>query len=227
MRDPKEILADHVLLTLKNRKVIGLGTGKTVRKLIETMAKNDLLKDKLIITSSIDTDLQLSRANSVVLSVFSGIVPEIYVDSFDFLVESEGKRVLIKGGGAALLREKLLSFFSKERLFIGEETKILSKSEVSVPVEVVPASFSFILSKLRQMGLDPIPRETNGKIGPIVTDNGNLIFDVQLRTEELCKWERNIKQLPGVVESGIFCENLYDTIVIASGEGRIQVFQRG
>ncbi|ABP96424.1 MULTISPECIES: ribose 5-phosphate isomerase A [Metallosphaera] len=227
MTDPKEVLAHYILPILANKRVIGLGTGKTVRKLVEVMALQGSLQGRILVTSSTDTDLLASSKGALVLSPFSGVIPEIYVDGFDFLVESQGRKVLIKGGGAALLREKILSFFSKERIFIGETSKFVSRREIQVPVEVVPAGFSLILVRLNEMGLKPVPREGSGKMGPVVTDNGNLILDISVMVEDLCKWERELKTIPGVVETGIFCENLYDSIVIGDSEGRIQVFQRG
>ncbi|BCS91968.1 Ribose-5-phosphate isomerase A [Metallosphaera sp. J1] len=227
MADPKEVLAQYVLPILADKKIIGLGTGKTVRKLVEVMALHNSLQDKKVVTSSTDTDMLASSKGAMVLSPFSGVIPEIYVDSFDFLVESRGRKVLIKGGGGALLREKILSFFSLQRIFIGEVSKFVSRKEIQVPVEIVPAGFSLILARLSQMGLNPAPREGTGKMGPIVTDNGNLILDINVKVEDLCRLERELKTIPGIVETGIFCENLYDSIVVGDSEGRLQVFQRG
>ncbi|QKQ99865.1 ribose 5-phosphate isomerase A [Metallosphaera tengchongensis] len=228
MYDPKEVVAKYALSLIEDRKVIGLGTGKTVRKLIELLAKEGYLEHRSFITSSVDTDLQVSKISPTsVISPFSGVIPEIYIDSFDFLIEGEKGKILIKGGGGALLREKVLSFFSKYRVFIGETSKMFSGIAVNVPVEIVPAAFSLVRDRLSFLGFRPTPRESNGKIGPLVTDNGNVIIDIYLPTDDLCDKEKELRGIPGIVETGIFCENLYDTIVVGDEEGRIQVFQRG
>ncbi|MEM0113145.1 MAG: ribose 5-phosphate isomerase A [Metallosphaera sp.] len=226
MYDTKKALAEYVLPMLRDKKIIGLGTGKTVRKLVEVLQNANLLHNKIIITSSVDTDLLVSRYTQNVLSPLTGAIPEIYIDSFDFFLNSGDEKILVKGGGGALLREKILSFFSTERIFIGEKSKVISKRDVLVPIEIAPFALSFVVSKLRSSGLNPTLRESNGKMGPIVTDNGNVLVDVSVETSNLCALEREIKSIPGVIETGIFCEKLYDMIVIADEGGTIEIFQR-
>ena len=217
--DAKEIVSRYVIDKLKEPQIIGLGTGRTVKKLIEVMHNENLIKGKLFITSSIDTELELSSKGGIVLSLYSGIKPMIYVDSFDFVTSD---KIMIKGGGAALLREKMLYYFSSSKIFIGEEQKMKDISVYPVPVEVVPVGVSYIISLLRERGYEVKVRESNGKIGPIVSDNGNIIIDVMVRKEFLCSFDKEVKTIPSVVETGVFCGKDYE-IYLANENGRITV----
>jgi|ECHnycMinimDraft_1075156.scaffolds.fasta_scaffold07727_1 ribose 5-phosphate isomerase A len=210
--DLKEILAVEAQSYLDNVDTLGLGTGKTVRTLIKHLHKEGLLTKFNVVCSSIDTELAVSQLGGKVLSIQNGIVPDVYLDSFDTLVR---RRILVKGGGGALLREKLLAAHSKTRVYLGEGWK-LREFPVSVPLEVVPATLHYIYSQLKREGYTVSLRESTGKAGPVVTDNGNLLMDLEAReSEDLCQLESRLRGIVGIVETGIFCPNLYDHIVIA------------
>ncbi|AHC51573.1 ribose 5-phosphate isomerase [Sulfolobus acidocaldarius SUSAZ] len=218
--DPKEILSQYVSKRLKGYSVIGLGTGRTVRKLIEHLDREGILNQFKYIASSIDTELEIAQRGGLILSLYSGIQPDIYIDSFDVVTKD---KVMVKGGGAALLREKLLSTFSKSSLFIGEYKKLLKTEQhtVKVPIEIVPVSVMYILKKISQIGFKTNIREGTGKIGGIISDNGNMIIDVEVVTNQLCEFDRTIKSIPGIIETGVFC-NKYD-VVLADEDGRIEI----
>ncbi|QGA54333.1 ribose 5-phosphate isomerase A [Sulfolobus sp. E5-1-F] len=223
--DPKELLATYTLNYLRGKKIVGIGTGKTVRKLIEVLSKEENLKEGvLFVASSIDTEIELSKRGFKVISLLSAIQPEIYVDSFD-VVTKDG--IMIKGGGGALLREKLLTYFSKYRIFIGEFNKLKDSKLVDVPIEVINVGVSYVKDKLERMGFNVRIREGSGKMGPIISDNGNAILDVSVKTEDLCEFDRMIKTIPSIVETGIFCKQLYNKIILANEEGRIEEMYAG
>ncbi|QXJ32853.1 ribose 5-phosphate isomerase A [Saccharolobus shibatae] len=223
--DPKELLATYTLNYLREKKIIGVGTGKTVKKLIEVLSKEENLKETvLFVASSLDTEIELSKHGLKVISLLSAIQPEIYVDSFD-VVTKDG--IMIKGGGGALLREKLLTYFSKYRIFIGEFNKLKDSKLIDVPIEVVSIGVSYVKDKLEKMGFAVKIREGSGKMGPIISDNGNAILDVSVKTENLCEFDRMIKTIPSVVETGIFCKELYNKIILANEEGRIEELYAG
>ncbi|MCH4815110.1 MAG: ribose 5-phosphate isomerase A [Saccharolobus sp.] len=223
--DPKELLATYALNYLREKKIIGVGTGKTVKKLIEVLSKEENLKETvLFVASSLDTEIELSKHGFKVISLLSAIQPEIYVDSFD-VVTKDG--IMIKGGGGALLREKLLTYFSKYRIFIGEFNKLKDSKLIDVPIEVVSIGVSYVKDKLEKMGFAVKIREGSGKMGPIISDNGNAILDVSVKTENLCEFDRMIKTIPSVVETGIFCKELYNKIILANEEGRIEELYAG
>ena len=215
--DAKELVSRYILDKLKEPQIIGLGTGRTVKKLIEVMNNENLIKGKLFIASSIDTELEISSKGGTVLSLFSGIKPTIYIDSFDYVTSD---KIMIKGGGAALLREKMLYYFSPIKIFIGEEQKMKDSSIYPVPVEVVPVGVSYVVSLLKERGYEVMVRESNGKIGPIISDNGNIIIDVMVRRESLCNFDKEVKIIPSVVETGVFCGKDYE-IYLANENGRI------
>jgi len=217
--DPKEIVARYVLDKLKEPQVIGLGTGRTVKKLIEVMHNENLIKGKIFVASSIDTELEISSKGGIVVSLYSGIKPAIYVDSFDYVTPD---KIMIKGGGAALLREKMLYYFSSSKIFIGEEQKMKDTYIYPVPVEVVPVGVSYVVSLLKERGYEVKIREGNGKMGPIVSDNGNIIIDVMVRKESLCSFDKEVKSIPSVIETGVFCGKDYE-IYLANENGRITI----
>jgi len=221
--DAKRAVAEFVAPLLADYKLIGMGTGRTVKRLIEVMEEKNMIKGKVFVSSSIDTEIDLSKRGGVVLSLSSGMKPEIYVDSFDFVTKD---KVMIKGGGAALLREKLLYYFSQRSVFIGEYSKLSSSNQLPVPVEVTQAGISYVLSELTSLGYKARIRETNGKIGGVISDNGNIIIDVDVNTSELCAFEKKVKEIPGVVESGVFCgkKGVKDyEVILGNEEGRIEI----
>lgn len=219
--EAKEILANYVLQYLKENDIIGLGTGKTIRKLIEVLSKEESIKrGSIFLASSIDSELELSKNGFKVVSLFSGLRPSIYIDSFDALTNAG---IIIKGGGGALFREKLLTYFSKYKIFIGEESKFKKDVKaLEVPIEVVNVSVNYVMRELENIGYEVKYREGSGKIGPIISDNGNIILDVIVKTEELCEFDKNVKRIPGVIETGVFCKELYNKIILADNNGRIE-----
>ncbi|BDB97849.1 ribose 5-phosphate isomerase A [Saccharolobus caldissimus] len=219
--EAKEILANYVLQYLKENDIIGLGTGRTIRKLIEVLSKEENIKrGSIFLASSIDSELELSKNGFKVVSLFSGLRPSIYIDSFDVLTNAG---VMIKGGGGALFREKLLTYFSKYKIFIGEESKLKKNVKaLEVPIEVVNVSVNYVMRELENIGYEVKYREGSGKIGPIISDNGNIILDVIVKTEELCEFDKNVKRIPGVIETGVFCKELYNKIILADNNGRIE-----
>ncbi|NON63343.1 ribose 5-phosphate isomerase A [Acidianus sp. DSM 29099] len=229
MADPKEILANFALNYIYKYNIIGLGTGKTVRKLIEAISF-DSFSNKLFLTSSIDSEILISQKGLNVISLFSGLLPDIYIDSFDSLLHDNKNKnfIMIKGGGGALTREKILAYNAKFRVFIGEETKMVKNPRyVSVPIEVVSPAVSYVIKKMEFFGIRVRIRDGNGKIGPTISDNGNIILDAEIRPDELYSFSEKIREIPGVIETGIFTSNLYDLIILGSDDGRIQIIEEG
>ncbi|BDC19273.1 ribose 5-phosphate isomerase A [Acidianus sp. HS-5] len=225
--DAKEIVAKQSIEYIKDKRIIGIGTGKTARKLIEMISQISDFKNKYYIASSIDSEIELSRKGFSVISLFSGIIPDVYVDSFDFLLrDNNGKIVLIKGGGGALFREKLLTINSKEKIFIGEINKLKIPKLLQIPIEVVPVSLNYILSRISNLGFNVKVREGSSKIGPTISDNGNIILDIETDiTQDLCKLNEEVSNIVGVIETGIFCDS-YNTIILADSDGRIEIIKK-
>gem|GEM_PF-26296 len=227
MEDPKAIVARHALKYIGDAKLVGLGTGRTVRKLIEVLQETGLLNGKKVVASSLDTELLIAKAfPDSVLSLVSGSIPDVYFDSFDQLVKGGNSWTLVKGGGGALLREKVLSYSSRRRVFLGEKSKLWEGRTIKVPIEVVPVALSYVLRGLENMKVVAEVREGTGKIGPVLTDNGNVVMDVVVETKDLCHLDKRLKSIPGVIETGVFCEELYDVIILGDPTGNVEIVEK-
>jgi ribose 5-phosphate isomerase A len=135
---------------------------------------------------------------------------------------------LIKGMGAALLREKIVATASKYNIIIADESKrvnMLGENNQAVPIEVLPFALSLVKSKITELGGVAIVREGKGKLGPIITDNGNVIIDANFgviqNPQEL---SIKVKMIPGVVETGFFTD-LTDIAYIAT-ENKTEKIQK-
>jgi len=224
MGDFREFLADYLINTLNEKKVIGLGTGSTVKKLIEILINKINLKDKIFVSSSLDTELLLSEHGLNSISLAQGLIPEVYIDSFDVF----NGEVLIKGGGGALFREKLLAENSLQRIFVGDRGKYKFSRTYTIPIEVEVVSVKYVMNKIKSKGYVATPRNVErGKYGPIISDNGNIIVDVEVPGEKnLCEIHKEFKNIVGVVETGIFCKEYYDYVILADDNGRLEVFKK-
>jgi ribose 5-phosphate isomerase A len=224
MGSAKELLANFILREVRGKKILGLGTGKTMRHVINRIKEEGVVGDFEFVCSSIYTELRVREIGGKVLSIYSGVIPEVYVDSFDVITHH---RVLIKGGGGALLREKLLASASKKRIYLGEFTKVKESPPFLIPIEVVPASVLYVIDALKRIGIEAKLREGDSKMGPVITDNGNFIVDAQVKDEDLCSKHRLFKEVVGIVETGIFCKEFIDKIVLGDERGRIEVVEEG
>ncbi|MDP3706410.1 MAG: ribose-5-phosphate isomerase RpiA [Legionellaceae bacterium] len=211
MTNLKAQAAEAALEYIEDNMIIGVGTGSTVNYFIDALAK---VKHRIeaCVASSLDTERRLLDAGMVVLDLnVVGELP-IYVDGAD---EVDAHRAMIKGGGGALTREKIIASASRQFVCIVDETKLVQKLGVfPVPVEVLPLARSFVARELVKLGGDPEYRHG------FVTDNGNIILDVfNLDRSALASMEDAINLIPGVVDNGIFAKRLADKVLIAGRDG--------
>jgi len=211
-------------------RVIGIGTGTTVSKVIEELKKTDILKGKLAVPSSLDTALKLRGLGVKILLPTSVAEVDVYIDGADE-VDKDGN--MIKGGGAALLGEKIIASMSKYNIIVVDESKLSERlGRRPIPIEVVPWALAFVLTKLERLGFKARVRTPEGgKMGPVVSDWGGIIIDVTPPQEALTSpkaLEQMLKQIPGVVEVGIF-SNMADAVVVGMRECGYRVirFERG
>ncbi|MCS7107356.1 MAG: ribose 5-phosphate isomerase A [Acidilobaceae archaeon] len=185
-------------------KLVGMGTGSTVSRLLER-AKG---REWSLLPSSLDT---LLRAREMGFRTEHVGEMEVYVDSADE-VNREGS--MIKGGGGAMLGEKVLAFNSPLNVFVVSENKLVETLSRPVPVEVVRDFFWFVKRALERRGYGVAVREGSGKRGAVVSDWGGVILDVTLGPiREPERAELELKSIPGVVETGIF-HGLTDYLVV-------------
>ena len=203
---------------VKDGFVVGLGSGSTAACAIEALGKR--VKHDGINLSGVPTSYQ-----AFLLAVKHGIpvttleehrVIDVTIDGAD---QIDPKLNLIKGMGAALAREKIVASASKVNVIVADgskKVKVLGENGHPVPLEVLPFAISLVKRKIREVGGTAVLREGKGKVGPVITDNGNVVidagFDVIHNAEEL---EVKLMMIPGVVETGLFID-LATTAYIAT-----------
>ena len=191
--------------------VLGLGTGSTVGQLIEVLIERKI-QLKGAVSSSRQTSEALRSARIPELDLnFEGDLA-LYIDGAD---EATLSGMLIKGGGAALTREKVIAAASARFVCIIDDSKLVDVlGKFPLPVEVVTMARSYVARRLVQLGGQPVWREG------VVTDNGNVILDVHgLRIEDPVGLESAVNQIAGVVTVGLFAHRRADVILIAGDAG--------
>jgi len=199
-------LITRITYYIEDAEVIGLGTGRTMTYVVNYLSKYELLKGKTLVPSSIDTALKLRKLGFKVTSPLSTESLDVYIDSAD---EVDPKWNMIKGGGAALTMEKILTYYSRKRVFVVTEDKLVHKlcSKHYIPLDVVPESLTMVTNYLSSRGFDVRIREGSGKRGPVRSDFGGLIIDVKPPSNLLSNLEaldKLLTYLPGVISSGLF-----------------------
>lgn len=196
---------------VKHHTVLGIGTGSTVNYFIEYLAEIKNRIDMVIASSKATESLLKHYGFSVVDLNYVGTVP-VYIDGAD---EVDAHKRMIKGGGAALTKEKILANSSKEFICMIDQSKqvdVLGKFPVAV--EVIPMARGLAARTILSLKADPVYREG------VVTDNGNIILDVHnLDLTNPVLIEDKLNQIPGVVNNGIFAHRKADVVLCASDSG--------
>ncbi len=210
MSEAKKRAAEKALDYVEDGMIVGVGTGSTVAYFIDALAA---WKDRIAgtVSSSEQSTARLQSHGIEVLDLNNAGKLSLYVDGAD---ECDPRKCLIKGGGAALTREKIIAEASERFICIIDPSKrveVLGK--FPLPIEVVPMARSLVAREiLRLTGGQPVWRDG------VVTDNGNVILDVHnLRIIDPLVLERELNQVPGVVSVGLFARRPAD-IVIVGGE---------
>lgn len=196
---------------LEDATVIGVGTGSTVNHFIDALAG---IKARLegAVSSSVASTARLKQAGIPVLDLNAAGELDVYVDGAD---EANQHLQLIKGGGGALTREKIVAAASKRFICIVDDSKLVKLlGHFPLPVEVIPMARSYVARELVKLGGRPDWREG------FVTDNGNLILDVHgLTIIDPPKLETTINQLAGVVSVGLFAHRPADVLLVGNADG--------
>ena len=202
----KQAAALSAVTHIKDGLVVGLGSGTTIAYALEEIGRR--IREQQLKILGVPTSHQarlLAVRHRIPLTTMDEHPRlDMTIDGAD---QVDGKLNMIKGMGGALTREKIVASASKLNIIIIDETKLTSQLGVNqpVPVEVMPFAVSVVETKLRRLKGKPVLREATAKLGPVVTDNGNFIFDVDFgpiaHPEDL---NRLIKEIPGVVENGLF-----------------------
>ena len=191
--------------------VLGVGTGSTVNELIALLPSVRDRIDKLVSSSKASTEL-LEQSGFEVSTLNEAGDVDLYIDGAD---EANKRLHLIKGGGGALTREKVLAGAARRFVCIVDETKLVGMlGTFPLPIEVLPMAQAFVSRKLLKLRAQPIWREG------FVTDNGNHILDVhELNISNPLEMEARLNQIPGILTVGIFAQRAADILLIAGDTG--------
>lgn len=208
--EKKQAAANAALKHLPKGGILGVGTGSTVNFLIDLLPELQL---EAAVASSEATAERLKKLGIEVVDMNSVGSLDAYVDGAD---EIDRHMHMIKGGGAALTREKIVASIARKFICIVDDSKWVEQlgREFPLPIEVIPMARSAVARKIVALGGDPAYREG------VVTDNGNVILDVyNLNILNALELEKTLNDIPGVVTNGIFAINKADIAIVATNNG--------
>ncbi|MDB9549741.1 ribose-5-phosphate isomerase RpiA [Dolichospermum circinale] len=201
---------------VKSGSIVGLGTGSTTAYTIQYLGerlKSGELKDIVGIPTSFQSEV-LAKEYGVPLTTLDAVDHiDIAIDGAD---EVDPHKNLIKGGGAAHTREKVVDYLAKQFVVVVDSGKLVDKlgSVFAVPVEVIPMALTPVTNAIKALGGKPILRMGVKKAGPVITDQGNMVLDVTFdQIEDPVNLEKTLNNIPGVLENGIFV-NCADIVLV-------------
>jgi len=202
--------------------VLGLGTGSTVLYALERLSCR--IREGLEIRG-IPTSYQTARRayeyGIPLTTLDEEPVPDLVIDGAD---QVDSFLFLIKGRGAALTKEKCVAASGHRLIIVIDEQKLVSTLSGTVPVEVIPFAVRPVMTRLEGLGCRPVLRDGIRKDGPVITDNGNFIVDCGFEEldnpEEL---ETTLSGIPGIIESGLFCNFTEKTTVIVGNQKKCRI----
>ena len=210
--DKKRAAAEAAVEYVKPNTVIGVGTGSTVNHFIDFLAAK--MADQITAAvSSSEASSELLRAHGIRIVDLNEVGKlDLYVDGAD---ESNARLQLIKGGGGALMREKIVAAASREFICIADDSKLVATlGDFPLPVEVIPMARELVAGELRALGGEPRLR------ADFITDNGNQILDLHgLKIDDALDLETRINQLTGVVCVGLFARRSADRLILSGDDG--------
>lgn len=210
--DRKRAAAEAAVEYVKPDTVIGVGTGSTVNHFIDLLAAKMADRITAAVSSSEASSERLRGHGIRVVDLNDAGQLDLYVDGAD---ESNARLQLIKGGGGALMREKIVAAASHKFVCIADDSKLVDTlGAFPLPVEVIPMARELVATELRKLGADPRLRED------MLTDNGNQILDLHgLEITDPLDLESRINQITGVVCVGLFAHRPADVLILGSDQG--------
>ena len=209
--DPIKLMKQEVgkaaAARVQSGSIVGLGTGSTTAYTIQFLGdrlKSGELKDIIGIPTSFQAEV-LAKQYSIPLTTLDAVDRiDIAIDGAD---EVDPQKNLIKGGGAAHTREKIVDYLAEQFIVVVDSSKVVDRlgSSFPVPVEVIPMAIAPVMRALKKLGGNPELRMGIRKAGPVITDQGNMVIDVKFDTiDDPAGLEKTLNNIPGVLENGIF-----------------------
>ena len=210
-QEKKRLAAEAALQFVEDGMVLGIGTGSTVNEFIAALKVRKIRLEGAVSSSRATSEL-LGPAGIPELELNDAGDLPLYIDGAD---EATRHGTLIKGGGAALTREKIVAAASKRFICIIDDSKLVDVlGAYPLPVEVIPMARSYVARQLVALGGQPVWRDG------VVTDNGNAILDVHhLRLTDPVGFETEVNQIAGVVTVGLFARRGADLVIVAGDDG--------
>ncbi|HEA20882.1 MAG TPA: ribose-5-phosphate isomerase RpiA [Pricia antarctica] len=203
---------------IKDGMLVGLGSGSTAAHMIRELGKKVAEGLSIKAVPSSDTTAQLARKVGIsLISLEEAGKLDINIDGAD---EFDGKLQLIKGGGGALLREKIVAYNSKFNIVISDASKQVERlGKFKLPLETIPFATKNIMTQLDEMGLRPVLRKNGSSV--YLTDENNYIVDVDIfEKDNLVALNQNLINIPGVVETGLFLDTT-DLILMGTADDTV------
>lgn len=211
----KTLVGQAALRYVVPGEIVGVGTGSTVNKFIDALAS---MKDQIkgAVSSSVTSTERLQALGIPVFDANAVTSLSVYIDGAD---EIDGQGYMVKGGGAALTREKIVAALAQQFVCIADESKLVpALGNFPLPVEVIPMAAGQIARKFEAMGGTATLRLKDGQ--PLVTDNGQHILDVRgLQISAPLAFESEVNQWPGVVTVGVFAHQKAQVCLLGCAEG--------
>lgn len=211
----KTLVGQAALRYVVPGEIVGVGTGSTVNKFIDALAG---MKDQIkgAVSSSVASTERLQALGIPVFDANAVTSLSVYIDGAD---EIDGQGYMVKGGGAALTREKIVAALAQQFVCIADESKLVpALGNFPLPVEVIPMAAGQIARKFEAMGGTATLRLKDGQ--PLVTDNGQHILDVRgLQISAPLAFESEVNQWPGVVTVGVFAHQKAQVCLLGCAEG--------
>jgi len=218
--EAKKRVALEAVKHVQDDFIVGLGSGSTAAYVIQQIGEKIRLEGLRIL--GVPTSHQ-----AMMLAVHCGVPlttlnehPQLDL-AIDGADQVDRELNLIKGGGGALTREKIVASAARQFVIVADETKLVERlgTNHTIPVEVLPFAVPTVMVKLRELKGKPVLREGGGKVGPLVTDNGNFVVDVDFGpVDDVKELHLQLKLIPGVIETGLFV-GMADVIYLGKPDG--------
>jgi ribose 5-phosphate isomerase A len=228
IQQAKKNAALEAVKHVKDGFVVGLGSGSTAAFAIEALGER-VKREKLHvlgIPTSYQAFLLAVECGIAITTLDEHPVVDVTIDGAD---QVTAELNLIKGMGAAMAREKIVAAASKQNVIIADEqkkVKFLGEKGQVVPVEVLPFAISLVKKKIGEVGGKAVVREGKGKLGPVITDNGNAILDTAFgEIADPAALAVSVKMIPGVVETGFFI-GLTDVAYVGAVSGAVEKIEK-
>ena len=223
VEDAKRKAVLKALEPIKNGWIIGIGSGSTTAYAVVELgrrARSRGLEISIVPTSHQIENLAINHGLRI-LTMNEAYTIDYAIDGADQVEQTSLN--LIKGGGGAMLREKIVDSAARKLAIVVDETKLSKRlgGKQPVPLEVLPFAWKHVQAQITRMDGRARLREGAGKVGPVVTDNGNFVLDADFgKIEKAAILERRLKSIPGLLETGLFL-NMADVVYVGLRSGKV------